>query len=146
MKKYALGYALSLRDLMRNFPPDKINLNSKECQEQFKDRHKWFIAGKIWKECVKMVVNDIIENNATFELPINKKACLHMQGVTEDNFVKGVQKGKWKDVDFLASDFTGYVMQYDYQRGYTIISKNVYVNKKLKDKITKRTNEGKPYY
>lgn len=146
MRRYALGHALSLEDIMYGFPNDKMNISAKKCKEICKDTHKSYLAGKIWKECVKLVVEDIVDNNVTFQLPIKRKAYLKVKGYDGDTFVKGVQKGMWKDVDYLASDFTGYRMVYEYQKGKTMIDKDVYLNKRLNDKITKRTNEGKAYY
>ena len=69
-----------------------------------------------------------------------------MKKTSGNDFKKAVRNGKWRDIDFLTSNFTGY------QLAMSIKSKKrpekeklIYLGYKHKDRITELTNEGKRY-
>ena len=69
-----------------------------------------------------------------------------MNKTSGNDFKKAFKRGKWRDVDFLTSNFTGY------QLGLLVKSKKrpektktIYLGYKHKDRITELTNEGKRY-
>jgi len=69
------------------------------------------------KSCIKLVIEDVIENNATFHLPTRKRSAeIKMKSTSDEKFAFARRKGKWADVDFLTSNFTGYQMifKFDY--------------------------------
>lgn len=144
---YATGCAFSLDEMFENFPYKKLKTNCKKCEEIIGDPHRDKLVKKIFREAVKLVLNDIVDNNATFELPLkgNKKCDIHMQRVRGDKFKNLRKKGKWKDVDYLKSMFTGYQLGLFMYGNRTPRVKNIYVNKELKDKITENTNKGMQY-
>ena len=93
-----------------------------------------------------IIINDCIDKNVTFNLPTNKKkSWICMKKFSDEEFKKVRKNGKFRDVDFLESNFTGYhlALNQDYkgQTKQTLL----YLNKKLKDKITEYTNAGKQY-
>ena len=144
---YATGYALNTNQIFNNFPTDKLKMTAKECEELIGNRHKEVIAKQIFKACVGMVLDDIIENSATFKLSTrSKKAELYMKRYSDDDFIKCRQNGKFEDVSYIASNFSGHQMSFMYQQAGVIREKPVYLDTKHKDKITKYTNEGKSYY
>ena len=93
---YATGYALNTNELFLNFPNKKLKMTAKECEEMIGNRHKEFIAKQVFRACVAMVLDDIIENNATFKLPTRvKKAEIGMKRFERDEFTKCRQNGRW---------------------------------------------------
>jgi len=55
-----------------------------------------------------MVLDDVIENSDVFELPTRSRKCeIYMKEVKDEDFKKARRKRKWRDIDFLASNFTG---------------------------------------
>ena len=71
---------------------------------------------------------------------------MYMKKTSGKDFKNAVKRGKWRDVDFLTSNFTGY------QLAMSIKSKKrpekeklIYLGYKHKDRITELTNEGKRY-
>jgi hypothetical protein len=51
---------------------------------------------KIFRECLKEVLNDIIDNNITFELPTgSRRADIHVQRTSGDDFAAARRNGKW---------------------------------------------------
>ena len=145
--KYAMGYTLNLKDLFCNFNVKRLKLSAAKCEEVLKNRHKEIIAFKVMKYCIKLVIEDIIHNNATFHLPTNKKkATIRMKKYEEEQFIKGRRNGKWKDVDFLASNFSGYQMVMRFMSQGIVREKPIYLDPGHRDLITEYTNNGKQYF
>lgn len=145
---YATGCAFNLDEMFLNFKKSKLKMTSNQCEKINKDPHRNKLIQKIFRESVKLILNDIIENNVTFELPTGaRKSDIHIKRYYKEEFAKGRQNGKWKDVDYLQSNFTGYQLILTmYGKGGTRNRiKPIYLNKEYKDKITKYTNEGKQY-
>lgn len=144
---YATGYAMNTEDLFLSFPTKKMEMTAKACEELIGNRHKEVIAKKIFKSAVGMVLNDIIENNVTFNLPTHsKKAELFMKRFEKDKFAEARKNGKWQDVDFLLSDFCAYQIVFHFQSKGIMRNKLVYLDSTNRDKITDYTNQGKQYY
>ena len=93
---------------------------------------------------------DIIQNNATFVLPLfNKKfACIHIVPIREDQLKRARQAGAFQDIDLLMSNFTGYQLTYTWENTKRVLkcSKPIHINKRFKDVLIKYINEGKQYY
>ena len=147
MSKYALGQALTTGHLFDKFDRKKLLMDGKITRQYKCDSHKDDLINRIMRACAKLVVDDIIENNATFRFPTGGKKCfLRMEGVSGENFARARRKGMWKDVDFLMSDFTGYRLTMEYENRGKRKRKKVYVGKRDKDRITEYTNQGKKYF
>lgn len=144
---YALGCAFSLDELFENFQYKKLKINCKQCEEITGDPHRDKLVKQIFRESVKLVLNDVIDNNTTFELPLksNKKCDIHMQKIQGKDFKALRKAGKWKDINYLKSMFTGYQLGFFMYGNRTPRVKNIYVSKELKDKITSNTNNGMQY-
>lgn len=143
----ALGAALNLSEIFINFPTHKLKITCNECDNLTGDRHRDKLAQRIFKESVKLILNDVIDNNVTFQLPTGSRRCdIHMQAIQGDAFKHLRKSGKWRKVDFLKSHFTGYqlgLFMYSPKRPPRI--KNIYVNKEMRDRIDNYTNQGKTY-
>lgn len=138
---FSTGCAFNLREMFYKFPIEKLSFGG----EITKYRRK--LAAKIFKENVKMVIQDIIDNNVTFNLPLyrGKKCKMHMKRYSGKRFIAMRKKGKWRDVDYLKSQFSGYMPVMYINSNGTPREKNIYLNRKLLDKITENTNKGKQY-
>lgn len=148
MKNYSLGCAFNITELFENFNKKKLKMTSELCTKINNDPHKDKLIYKIFRESVKLILNDIIDNNVTFELPTGaRKSDIYMRRISDEDFGKARRNGKWQDVDFLESNFSGYELSLNmYNReGKPTRSKTIYVDKKLKQKITDNTNKGKQY-
>lgn len=144
---YATGYAMNINDLFMSFPTNKLSLSSKTCEELIGNRHKETIAKQIFKSAINLVLDDIIENNATFILPTkSKKAELYMKRFNREEFSKARRNGKWNKVDFLTSNFCAYQIIFHFQSQGVMREKLIYLDPKHRDKITDYTNMGKQYY
>lgn len=146
MKNFAIGWACNLNDLFVRFPYEKCKSLLFKTKAQQRQKIK-----QVFREGVNQILNDIIENNNTFKIQGvgYQKGEIHMEAITGSDFEKVREKGKFQNVDFLESLFTGYQMyiyvggkrdNFLYRRKFPI-----YVGKFLKDKLTEYTNQGKVY-
>lgn len=147
INQYALGCAFSIDEILENFPYKKLKINCSECYKIIKDSHRNKLVRKVFMESLKLVINDIIDNNITFWLPLtsNRRCNIHMKRVMGTSFKQLRQHGKWQDVDITKSFFTGYEIGLFMLGNRTPRIKTVYVSKPYKDRITQKTNEGFPY-
>lgn len=147
MQNYALGCAFSMDNLFDNFPYKKLHITCEQCKSITGDNHRDILVKRVFRESVKLVINDIINNNVTFWLPLtgNKKCNIHMRRVQGDEFKNLRRAGKWKDVDILKSMFSGYEIGFFMLGNRTPRIKSVYLNRELRDRITINTNNGMQY-
>ena len=148
IKHYATGWACNLNDLFVRFPYEKCKTLIKKVTSKIQQK---FLVKRIFREGLNIILKDIIDNNVTFQLPTlgYYKGEIHMEPCTGEDFVNARRKEKFKDVDFLESQFVGNQM-YIYISGKrdNFLHKRkipVYVSSKLKKVITENTNKGKRY-
>ncbi len=144
MENKALGCAFTSNILFSTFNIDKIKYTSKQVKSivgyAFSKRE---FAARIFKDSVKLIINDIINNNINFELP-TPSGQLHLVPIQGEDFKKARQNGAFRDVDYLKSNFTGYEMKLDIKTKYPR-SIPVHLDSKLKNKIVEQTNKGIQY-
>ena len=148
MRKLALGHTFSARELFQNFPLKKLKMTQDQCVKQFSDGNKRDLASAIFSRSVEMVIDDIIENNTQFKFPTlgRTQAYLQMNRTSGDAFKYAFRNGKWRDVDFIKSDFNGYQIKLIMQSlKRPVREKLVYLSKNKAQKIVEHTNEGKQY-
>lgn len=144
---YALGHAVKGADLFMNFPTKKSKISKEACERLVGNRHKELAAYKIWRACLNMVLDDIIDNRVIFKLPTQgKESEMYVKGISDQEFVEARQNGKWQDVDYLMSNFTGYQPILTFQRAGYIVKKPLFVDKRHRDRLTENVNQGKGYY
>lgn len=143
---YSVGCAFNTNDLFMNFPYKKLKVTCEECQKINKTPHRSCLVKRIFRECLKLVIKDVINDNITFHLPTRARKCnIHMRRVQGKDFQNLRRAGKWSNVDFINSYFTGYELGLFIKRKASYRIKTIYVNKELKQLITDNTNKGKQY-
>lgn len=147
MTRYALGCAFNTEEILMNLPYKKLKLRCKDCYDLIKDNHRNKLAARIFRVSLKLVIEDIIQNNITFWFPLtgNRKCNLHMKGVTGQDFKNLRKGGKWQGVDIINSMFTGYEIKLFMLGNRTPRVKSVYLNRQYRDQITLKTNQGMTY-
>ena len=135
---YATSYALKADELYIGFPSKKYISFADEWAQQ----ELIHLYSKILRYFFYLVILDIIENQITFKFPPGTRAWLEMFPYTGDAFAKARQNGAFSDVDFLASNFTGYQLKLRFNNRYGKWIKPIHVSKKYKDRITELTNKG----
>lgn len=148
MSNFAMGHAFNGEDLFMNFPVDKLKMSKEQCVEIYSDGNKRDLAKSIFISNLQMVIDDIIDNNIHFKLPgIGRtQSYLYMKRTEGNKFKKAFKNGKWRDVDFLSSNFSGYQLTFELQSEKRLPrSKSIYLSPKDKQRITDNTNNGKQY-
>lgn len=138
-------YAFSASDLFSNFNIKNITTSSNVLKKHYKTREKKEMAVKVFLYAIYLILLDIIENNVTFILPSKRRAQIQMSRMTGDKFKEARMNGKFQDVDFFESNFTGHQLEYQWQTAQTTKKKLIYLNSELKNKITENTNKGRNY-
>jgi hypothetical protein len=140
---YATGYALSAQELFTRF---KLRYIKNPTFEVFKEHSKKKVAARVFIYGFYLIIKDIIDNNTTFLLPTAFQSFIEMAVFQGEDFKKARQNGAFAEVDFLASNFTAYRLQYRYRaKSGKYFTKPIHVHRKLKDIIIQNTNEGKRY-
>lgn len=143
-----MGHSFTCHDIFMNFPVRKLKMTPELCKQYYSDGSKRDFAASIWMESAKLVVDDIIENNIQFKLPGmgRTQSYIQMKRTTGDEFKKAFKNGKWNDVDFIISNFSGYQLQLIMEsKKRTSREKPIYLAGKDRDRITEYTNQGKQY-
>lgn len=145
IKYWATSHALKADELYLKFPAKKyMRLANKDLPKQYSG--SWTIlCGQIFRYFFYLLIKDIIENRITFKFPPVGpcRTYLEMVPIHGDDFKRARQNGAFNDVDFLASNFTGYQLYIRMSTRYGKWLKQIYVSKKFKDRITELTNQGK---
>lgn len=144
---YALGCSFSQDEIFENFPYKKLKINCNQCKEITGNLHRDILVKKIFRENLRMVLEDVIKNNVTFDLPLNgnKKCNIHMQRIRGEHFKALRRAGKWRDINYLKSMFTGYQVGFYMLGNRTPRVKNIYLSKYLRDILVENTNKGMQY-
>jgi len=66
MKYWSTGCAFSIDDIFENFPYKKLKITCNDCEKIINDRHRDKLVKRIFKAALEAVLNDVIDNNATF--------------------------------------------------------------------------------
>lgn len=142
---YAFGCAFNTHNILYNFPLHKYLW--KHDGKTVKYEVRYSIMMQMFLHTFKMVLEDIIERNVTFNLPTVGiiKCNMHMTPITGDILARFRQAGAYADVDLFKSNFTAYRIAFCMYRHNMRRTKTVYVTEKYKRRITELTNQGKQY-
>lgn len=147
-QNFAMGHTFSAKDLFHNFPIEKLKMDYDTVRSIYSDGDKRSLSASIFTKGMQLIIEDIIENNVHFLLPTlgSSEAYLYMNKTSGSDFKKAFKRGKWRDVDFLTSNFTGYQLSLKVKSSKRPEKdKSIYLGYKHKDRITELTNEGKRY-
>lgn len=140
---WATSYALKAHELYYTFPTKKyMKIKPEELPPKYCGKFH-YLYGEIFRYFFYLMIKDIIEKQTIFKMPPGaNRTWIQMDPVTGDDFIRAVQNGAFQDVDYLASNFTGYNINLRYNTRYGHWKKQIYVSKRYKDKITELTNKG----
>lgn len=147
MKLFRKSHAFSAVDLFATFDFRQIKTGRKNWSGECYANCKKDLCGKIASHFFLLVIQDIIENNVTFKFPLrSRKAYLQMKVYEGDEFNRLYQRGRFSNIDFLASNWKGYFVEFFFQTKRRYRSRPVYLSYQWRDKIVQYTNQGKIWY
>ena len=99
-----------------------------------------------FKYALGLILHYVLDNKVRFVIPCVAESYIDFEIVTGDMFVEQRQNGRFGEIDFIESDFTGYALRYyfktkAYQKAYPI-----YMGGELKQKFLTGINSGTKYY
>lgn len=145
---FAMGHTFSAQEIFHNFPINKLKMTYDDVKKIYSDGDKRSLSASIFTKGMQLIIEDIIENNTYFLLPTlgSNESYLYMKKTSGKDFKNAFKKGKWNDIDFLTSNFTGYQLALSVKSPKRPEKeKPIYLGYKHKDRITELTNEGKRY-
>ena len=144
---YRTDYCFTSMDLFDSKYKKKLGINMKHVRAYKQDMIKE-LCSQIFTYFFYLVVLDIIENNVTFVIPVtsNKMGRISVKCYEGEAFQNMYRKGCFNGIDFLASNFKGYRLMFQYEAKGDIREKSIYINGALKQKFYDNINKGKVYY
>ena len=140
---FVVSHALRPYELYLGFPHKKY-LNGLYYREE-KEIYFLVIYSRILYYFFNLVLWDIIDNDIVFQMPSKTRSTLEVTNVSGDDFVKAVQNGAFRDVDFLATNFTGYTISLKYNTRYGHWTKKLNISGKMKQALLNYVNNGRHY-
>jgi hypothetical protein len=139
------AFTFTEKDLFRGYNVEVI----RDRVVQRKNKSRKELCSKIFADTFFEILLDIIKNNTTFVVPLRygEYAEICIEPIEGDEFKEMYKKGSFKNVDYVTSQFTAYMVKYKYRlRNGRMRTKSIYLSKELNELLTKYTNEGKEYY
>lgn len=99
-----------------------------------------------FKYCFKIIIETILEQKVRFKLPVSMEAYLDFEIVSGDMFEIQRQNGRFQNIDFIQSDFTGYVLKYYFKGKSYLRSYPIYLGGELKELFLNKINSGEKFY
>lgn len=145
--RYYTKYCFTARELYENINPSKWNVTD-VLANAHGHRDRYTLCGYVLVYLFYLVFLDIIKNNITFEFPMtgNYSASIYVKCFDNEDFYKLYAGGKFLGIDFIASEFKGYQIYYQWRYRDKIREKPIYINNKLKYWFYDQINKGKQYY
>lgn len=142
------GHAFTCKDLYRYVNPLKWNIPLHFYWGTAPIWERRYLCGAVLNYLFFLIICDIIENNITFEFPLQggDHAYMYSKCFQDDDFKQAFKRGKFNGIDFLKSEFKGYQLYFQWHRGMRIREKPIYISSKLKDWFYTEINSGKQYY
>lgn len=141
---YATSYAIKAWELYSKFPTTKyLKRALKAIPKKYYNNYPE-LYGQIFKYFFFLMIQDIIENNISFKFP-HSDSYIEMQAVHGDDFKRAREAGAFPDVDYLASNFTGYNIAFRRNGRWGSRSKRLHISRRFTDRITELTNQGKKW-
>jgi hypothetical protein len=93
-----------------------------------------------------LILNYILDNKVRFIIPRVAESYIDFEIVQGDLFEKHKQNGRFSEIDFIESDFTGYALRYFYKSSKYQKSYPIHIGGDLKKKFLKNINSGEKHY
>lgn len=151
LTNYDFGWAMTQKDIFYGYQKE-FTLTKLQKQDLHirKGDEIEAVFGKIFFDFFLYVIKDIILNNVTLKTPaVGAFADIHMRCVDREEFTEGRQKGKYQDIDFLASNFKTYrptFYRYSSQDSTKIWTTDIILDQQLQKELSDQINNGKVYY
>lgn len=104
------------------------------------DKDSQDLAGKLLIRCFCEILLDVIDNNAIFVLPLtfDHYSEIYLKKFSDKEFIELYKKGRWRNMDFIKSEWTAYMPTYHRRVKNRLVEKPLYVTGMLKEHLDKK--------
>ena len=99
-----------------------------------------------FKYCFGLILNKVIDDKVRFKVPVKTEAYIDFEIVSGENFISQRQNGRFSEIDFIESDFTGYFITYYFRAKAYQKAMPIYIGGELKKKFLEKINSGVKFY
>ena len=144
---YRTYYCFTAPELYETINPAKWNVTETFARKNGYDS-RYILCGYVLVYFFYLVFLDIIKNNVTFEFPMTGgySASIYVKCFQDEEFMRLYAGGKFLGIDFIASEFKGYQLFYQWRAYKKIREKPIYISNNLKDWFYDQINRGKQYF
>lgn len=146
-RRYKPDFCFNSSDIYKFSNPKKWGLTKKIALSITSDGGLQYTCAMIFLHYMWYVLLDIIENNVTFEFPLlgKDKAYLFVKAVDGEEFKKLYALGKFSDIDFIKTGFTGFQICFKWNTKNGWHEKWCYISWRLKNYFIAKINNGTKY-
>lgn len=101
---------------------------------------------KPFKYCFGLILNKVIDEKVRFKVPVSSDVYIDFEIVTGDAFLTQRHNGRFSDIDFVESDFTGYFLGYYFKGRSYQKHLPIYIGGDIKNKFISKINAGEKFY
>lgn len=144
---YRTYYCFTASELYETTNPSKWNVTETLAQKN-NYKNRYVLCGYVLVYFFYLVFMDIINNNITFEFPMSGGygASIYVKCFQDEDFKRLYAGGKFIGIDFLASEFKGYQLYYQWRAYNKTGEKPIYISNNLKKLFYSKINNGKQYF
>lgn len=99
-----------------------------------------------FKYCLGVIINKIIEDKVRFIIPNVSESYIDFEIVSDEKFMVQRQNGRFRAIDFVESDFTGYAIRYYFKSKAYQKSYQIHLGGELKKLFLDKVNSGEKFY
>jgi hypothetical protein len=99
-----------------------------------------------FKYCFGLILNRVINDKVRFRVPAKTEAYIDFEIVSGEKFISQRQNGRFSEIDFIESDFTGYFLTYYFKAKAYQKAIPIYVGGELKRNFLDKINTGTKFY
>lgn len=141
------NHGITPEDLYTNIPEHITDKNWKWFIRQYGCTGSYGDAlSDPFKFCIKRIIERVLDDKVRFRFPVSVEAYLDFETISGDRFEIHRQNGRFQNIDFIESDFTGYTLRYFYKAKSYMKSYQVYLGGELKEKFISKINSGEKFY
>ena len=141
------NHGLTVQELYTNSPKDLTDKNKRWFLLRYGSADSFEDAiSDPFKYSLVLILNYILDKRIRFKIPRVEDSYIDFEIVKDEKFKEHKNLGRFKEIDFIASDFTGYAVRYYYQGKVYQRSVQIYFGGDLKKKFLNYVNSGIPFY
>lgn len=139
-------HGLSFQDLYTNTSKNITDKNSRFFRNNYGASNLNDGLSLPFKYILGLIFKYIINNKVRFIVPYVARAWIDFETISEEDFEAWRQNGGLQEIDFIESDFKGYILKYTYGTYKYQRDMRIYLGGDLKKSFLSKINSGVKFY